>query len=120
MVLLDAAPMMEGRVMAGIDDLFKGNILAGLAIGVGVVVLAPVVVPLVAGIGKPLAKAAIKTGITLYDRALEATAEMGEVFEDLVAEARAELQTPAESAPLERAQASVDSAMAAAAEEPKA
>lgn len=106
--------------MAGIEDVLKGNILAGLAIGVGVVVLAPVVVPLVAGIGKPLAKAAIKTGITLYDKALEATAEMGEVFEDLVAEARAELQASAGPPPLDDTQASPDTAMAAAPQEPKA
>ncbi len=106
--------------MAGIDDLIKGNILTGLAIGIGAVVLAPIVAPLVAGIGKPLAKAAIKTGITLYDKALEATAEIGEVFEDIVAEARAEMQGgEAAGPPLEEGKANMEAA-ATTAQDPKA
>lgn len=77
--------------MAGIEDLLKGNVLTGLAIGIGVVIVAPVVLPIVAGIGRPLAKSAIKGGLILFDKARESTAELGEVFDDLVAEARAEL-----------------------------
>jgi hypothetical protein len=80
--------------MAGLDDFFKGNVLAGLVVGVGVVVLAPVVLPALAAVSKPLAKSAIKTGVILFDKGREAAAEMTEVFEDLVAEARAELEQP--------------------------
>jgi hypothetical protein len=86
-------------VMAGIEDFFKGNILAGLAIGVGVAVLAPVVVPLVAIVVKPLAKSAIKGGMILYDKAVETAAEMSEVVGDLVAEAKAELEDAQPAAP---------------------
>lgn len=69
----------------------KGNVVTGLAIGIGVAVLGPVVVPLVASVAKPLAKAAIKGGLTLYEKGRETVAEMGEVLEDLVAEAKSEL-----------------------------
>jgi hypothetical protein len=45
----------------------------------------------VAALSRPIAKSAIKTGVILFDKGREAAAEMGEVFEDLIAEARAEL-----------------------------
>lgn len=80
--------------MAGIEDLLKGNVATGLAIGVGVAILAPVIAPVVASIAKPLAKSAIKAGIIFYDKSRETVAELGEVLDDLVAEARAEIETP--------------------------
>lgn len=63
-----------------------------IAAGVGVAVLAPVLAPIIAGAARPLARAAIKTGIIMYEKGREAVAEVGEVFDDLVAEARAELE----------------------------
>lgn len=57
-----------------------------IAIGVGAVVLAPTVLPLL----KPVAKATIKTGVTLYEKTKGAIAETGEVIGDLIAEAKAE------------------------------
>jgi hypothetical protein len=77
--------------MAEIGDLFKSNLAVGLAVGVGAVLLAPVIVPVLASVGKPLAKSAIKSGIILFQKGREAAAELTEVFEDLVAEAQAEL-----------------------------
>jgi hypothetical protein len=50
-----------------------------------------VVIPLFANIAKPLAKAAIKGGIQLYERGKETLAEVAEITEDIVAEAKAEL-----------------------------
>ncbi|MDC4206547.1 MAG: DUF5132 domain-containing protein [Candidatus Manganitrophus sp.] len=70
---------------------FKGNILTGLAIGIGATILAPIVVPVVAAIAKPLAKAAIKGGVLFYEKGRETVAEVGEVVEDLVAEAKMEI-----------------------------
>lgn len=78
--------------MAGVDDLFKGNIVTGLAVGVGIAILAPLVTPILVSVGKPLAKSMIKTGMLLYDKGRETAAELGEVFEDLVAEAKVELE----------------------------
>src|ERR671913_1178223 len=42
-------------------------------------------------LGRPLAKATIKSGLSLIDRGRELAAHLGEVFEDLVIEARLEL-----------------------------
>jgi hypothetical protein len=70
---------------------FKGNLLSGLAFGIGATILAPVVMPVLAAVAKPLAKAAIKGGVLLYERGRETVAEVGEVVEDLVAEAKTEI-----------------------------
>lgn len=78
--------------MAGIDGLFKSNMVTGLAVGVGVAILAPVIAPVIASVGKPLAKSVIKSGILFYEKGRETVAELGEVFDDLVAEARVELE----------------------------
>lgn len=72
-------------------DVMEGNIVTGLAIGVGAMLLSPLVIPVVAGIAKPLAKAAIKGGFVLYEKSKEVVAEVGEVVEDLVAEVQSEL-----------------------------
>ncbi len=78
--------------MALFDNGLKGNILTGLAVGIGAAVIAPAVMPVLAGVAKPLAKALIKGGISLYEKGREAIAEGGEVLEDIVAEAKAELE----------------------------
>jgi len=76
--------------MSLIDDV-KENAVTGLLIGIGAAILAPVVLPILASIAKPVAKAAVKGGIMLYEKGKEAAAEAGEMFEDIVAEAKAEL-----------------------------
>ncbi len=63
----------------------------GLAIGIGVLILAPAVFPVAASIVKPLAKASIKTGMLLFEKTRELAAEAKESLEDLAAEAHAEL-----------------------------
>jgi hypothetical protein len=59
--------------------------------GIAAIILLPVLVPVVAGIGKPIAKATIKGGILLYEKGKGVIAEVGESLEDLMAEAKAEL-----------------------------
>ena len=71
---------------------WKGNILGGLAVGIGASVFAPVVIPILATVVKPLTKAAIKGGFLLYDKGKETFAEVQEVIEDLVAETKAEIE----------------------------
>ena len=74
--------------MAFLEDMFKGgNIVAGLAIGVGAVVLAPVVIPAL----RPIAKSVIKVGLIAYDQGRVALADVNEHTGDIMAEARAEL-----------------------------
>ena len=77
--------------MALVEDLFKGNIVTGLAVGVGALVLGPIVAPAVTAILRPATKAVIKAGIYAYDRGSEALAHLNEQTGDIVAEARAEL-----------------------------
>jgi peptide subunit release factor 1 (eRF1) len=77
--------------MALFDNGLKGNILSGLAVGIGAAIIAPAVMPIVASVVKPLAKAAIKGGIIFYEKGRETIAEVSEMVEDIVAEAKAEM-----------------------------
>jgi len=63
----------------------------GLAIGIGVLFLAPVVAPAIAAIMKPVAKASIKSGVLLFEKATELISEAKESMEDLAAAVHAEL-----------------------------
>ena len=72
----------------------KGNIISGLAIGVGSAIIGPLVAPALSKVAKPLAKAAIKGGLMLFETGKEKIAEAYEVVDDLLAEAKAELSTP--------------------------
>lgn len=68
------------------------NLSAGnLAIGVGIVLLAPVILPVVGAIVKPLVKAGIKGVLVTYEGAKVAIAETKEALEDITAEAKAEI-----------------------------
>ncbi|MFZ0131457.1 MAG: DUF5132 domain-containing protein [Desulfobacterales bacterium] len=80
--------------MGLLDNGFKmgGSVVAGAA----VVLLAPVVVPVVASILKPVTKAIIKGGLMTYGKMKEQVAETMETFDDLAAEAKAELAQPEE------------------------
>ena len=77
--------------MAWYEDVFKANSAGGIAAGAAAFLVAPVVLPAVAGAVRPLAKAVVKSGVILYDRGREAVTGVWEMGEDLVAEARAEL-----------------------------
>ena len=70
------------------DVLKGGNIVTGLAIGVGFALLAPVVKPFV----RPLVKSAIKAGLAAYDQGRVALAELSEQAGDVVAEVRSEME----------------------------
>ena len=74
-----------------LDEVLAGGGLPGAVVGIGALLLAPVLIPVVAGVGKPVAKTMIKEGIKLYEKGKETFAEMGEVLEDIVAEAKAEI-----------------------------
>ncbi len=76
----------------GIDDLFKGNIVTALAIGVGGIIF----VPIIARVAKPVVKMAIKGGLVAYDKGREAYHDVGEVVGDLVAEIKSERHAAAD------------------------
>lgn len=75
--------------MAIFEDLTKGPV--PVLLGLGVAMAAPTVIPALASGLRPLAKALVKGGLTLYDAAKEGVAEAGEQLNDLVAETRAEM-----------------------------
>ena len=77
--------------MALFENGFKGNIFAGLAIGIGTAIVAPMIIPALSQAMKPLARAAVKSGLMLYESGKEKFAEVSEIVEDMVAEARAEM-----------------------------
>ena len=78
--------------MALIEDVFKGNLAAGLAVGGGALIFAPTVIQTMGSILRPTAKTLIKGGMVFYRETLS---EIGEMATDLVAEARAELDQEA-------------------------
>lgn len=85
--------------MAGIEDLLKGKVAdllknelaGGAAIGVAAAVLVPLALPLLGKTLRPVAKGAIKAGFIALEKGRESVAELGELVEDAIAEARAEL-----------------------------
>ena len=81
------------------------RISSSVAVGAGVVLLAPLVIPVVAGLMKPVFKTVIKGGLITYNKVKETTAEAIESMEDLAAEAKAELaeSAAAEAAPAPKA-----------------
>lgn len=72
-------------------SLFSSPILV-----IGAVLMAPTLVPALGSALRPLAKAVVKTGITMYDSAKELVAEVGDDMNDMVAEARAEMAETAD------------------------
>jgi hypothetical protein len=75
--------------MALLDDVTKNMTSpTGLAIGIGTLILAPIVVPAVTALARPLAKTVLSTGIGLYRQTME---PLGRAVTDLVTEARAEM-----------------------------
>ena len=61
--------------------------------------MAPTLVPVIGSALRPLAKALVKTGITMYDSAKDLVAEVGEDMNDMVSEARAEMAEGADRSP---------------------
>lgn len=59
-------------------------------IAVGVAAMAPVLLPVVGSVVRPVAKGAVKGGLMVKDAVVGFAAEAGEQVSDLVAEAKAE------------------------------
>lgn len=91
---------MSAKLIPRVENLVEDLGITGIA----AIVLLPVLIPVAAGVGKPVAKTAIKGGILLYEKGKGVIAEAGETLEDLVAEAKAEL-ADAETKRLEMAEA---------------
>jgi hypothetical protein len=75
--------------MALMDDGLKGAV-PGILVILGVAMAAPIVLPAVAAVSRPLAKSLIKGYLVLADTIKEFAAEAGEQMGDLLAEVKAE------------------------------
>lgn len=73
----------------------NGLSVGSLAVGAGVILLAPVVIPVIGAILKPVAKAIIKGSMMAYEGAKVSIAETRETLEDIAAEAKAEISQAA-------------------------
>jgi hypothetical protein len=82
--------------MALIEDVFKGNVVTGLVIGVAALVLGPTLFPTVGRALRPAAKTVIKGGIMLYR---ETVGAIGELTTGIVEEATRELEQGATEHP---------------------
>src|SRR4029077_11925875 len=78
---------MEAR-MALLEDIFKGNRVTGLAVGVAAIVLGPTLIPTIGRALRPAAKTVIKGGMVFYRETL---AGIGELPTDRVEEAKSDL-----------------------------
>lgn len=75
-------------------DLDEGQrkILLGVGVGLGVTVFVKALAPAFAGMGRPLTKAFIRSGLQGAEAGREKWAHLRETWEDLVAEVRAEME----------------------------
>lgn len=71
-------------------DLLKNNLVVGVGLAFAATVLAPIVVPVMGRVGRPLAKSLVRGGMLMYEKGREAVAVAGESVEDMMAEIRAE------------------------------
>jgi hypothetical protein len=78
-------------LLEDIFEVFEDNALVALGIG-ATALLGTTIVPAVARFVKPAAKSAIKGGLLFYERGKESLAELKEVGEDVIAEARSEVK----------------------------
>ncbi|MGP6088913.1 DUF5132 domain-containing protein [Antarctobacter jejuensis] len=74
------------------------NFMLGALVATGAVLLIPGVAQAVGRAGRPLMRAAMRTGTTAYEEFSKAGAEAYEHFEDIAAELREEMQAERQAA----------------------
>jgi hypothetical protein len=72
------------------DD--QQRIVIGIAIGVGAAAVLKGFAPALRDLGRPIAKATIKSAIFAFEKSREQIAQLRETYEDLVAEVRSEME----------------------------
>ena len=69
--------------------------MKGLAIGLGVAILTPLVIAALAPVLQPVARSALKAGIRVYEMGRENLELLGETVDDVVAEVHEEMHDAA-------------------------
>jgi hypothetical protein len=75
--------------MALLEDVTLGSVVSTSLVGLGLVIAAPLLLPVVGALVAPVAREVVKGGVRLYDAGTHVVTTMGEQLSDLVAEARA-------------------------------
>ena len=96
----DGVTIVSAAALLGLGAIIQSEILAGMAIGAGVVLAARAASRLTTDVVRPLAKTAIKAGYAAASKLSELAAEAGEEVQDLVAEARSEYEGQKPSPPI--------------------
>lgn len=78
--------------MGLLEEVTKKNVVTGVAVGLGVSVILPRLLPILAEAAKPLAKGVMKSGLLCYEKSREIIEEVGETTEDLWAEVKSEME----------------------------
>jgi hypothetical protein len=86
----DGSRVITSAALIGIGVLIEPELLAGAAIGAGIILGFGWVGALVSGAVRPVVKTAVKTGYVAVARTRKIVAEAAEGVQDMVAEARAE------------------------------
>lgn len=82
--------LLTSAALIGIGALIEPELLAGMAIGAGIVLVSRWFPNIVGDLVRPVARTAVKAGYAAATAAREVVAEVTEEVEDLMAEARAE------------------------------
>ncbi len=94
--------------MIKLAKLVRGANVQTLAIGVGVAVVAPVVLSMASGTLRPFARSLVKTGLQLGGQVKAATAEARESFDDMIAEVQDEISNEHQSVAADAPEAEVE------------
>lgn len=77
--------------MPKLQEILNNDVAKGAALGIGAAAVAAAAIPIVLTASRPLARAAIKSGLIFLEKGREMMAVAGEDLEDLVAEVKSEL-----------------------------
>lgn len=80
------------------EKLLSNPRVRNIAIGIGLTVLVPLAAKFLAPLVRPLARSSVKIGLVAIEKGRETAAEIGEIFDDLVAEVREEMRAEHEPA----------------------
>ncbi len=78
---------MSVKLLPDLGDLAEGLGITGI---VGIALI-PIFLPVIGGVGRPIAKAVVKSGIAFYEKNKDAIEELRESWDDIIAEAKAEV-----------------------------
>jgi len=87
---VEARSLLTSAALIGIGALIEPELLAGMAIGAGIVLASKWLPDFAGDVIRPIAKTAVKAGYAAVAATREAVAEVTEEVEDMMAEARAE------------------------------